>query len=93
VRRFRELVAEVKVIEAAKVGLTAKARSGRRSVTIASGAAELTTAGTRRPELTLTRAGRKLLKAKRQLAVTISAKAIDGAGNTSKASARGTLKR
>jgi plastocyanin len=93
VRRIGRLVAEVKVNEAAKVALTAKARSGRKKVKIATGAVELTTAGTRRPELRLTRAGRKLLKRGRRLAVTVTAKAIDSAGNTSSASARGTLKR
>jgi plastocyanin len=93
VRRIGRLVAEVSVNEAAKVALTAKARSGRKVVTIAAGAAELTTAGTRRPELRLTRAGRKLLKAKRRLPVKITAKAIDSAGNTSSAGARGTIKR
>lgn len=93
VRRIGRLVAEVSVNEAAKVALTAKARSGRKVVTIAAGAAELTTAGTRRPELRLTRAGRKVLKAKRRLSVKITAKAIDSAGNTSSAGARGTIKR
>jgi plastocyanin len=93
VRRGGRLVAQVSVNEAAKVALTAKARSKRKLVTIAEGAAELTTAGTRRPELRLTRVGRKLLKAKPRLAVSVSARAIDTAGNTSKASARGTLKR
>jgi plastocyanin len=93
VRRIGRLVAEVSVNEAAKVGLTAKARSGRKVVTIAAGAAELTTAGTRRPELRLTRAGRRLLKAKRRLPVKITAKAIDSSGNTSSAGARGTIKR
>jgi plastocyanin len=93
VRRVGRLVAEVKVNEAAKVALTAKARSGRNRVTIASGGVELTTAGTRLPELKLTRAGRKLLKKKRRVAVTVTAKAIDTAGNTSSDSARGSLKR
>jgi hypothetical protein len=93
VRRVGRLVAEVKVNEAAKVALTAKARSGHKRVTIASGAVELATAGTRLPELKLTRAGRKLLKKKRRVAVTVTAKAIDTAGNTSSDSARGSLKR
>jgi plastocyanin len=93
VRRVGRLVAEVKVNEAAKVALTAKARSGRRTVTIANGAVELTTAGTRLPELKLTRAGRKLLGKKRRVVVTVTAKAIDTAGNTSSDSARAALKR
>jgi plastocyanin len=93
VRRVGELVVEVRVDEAAKVGLTATARSGRRRVTIATGSAELTASGTRRPELKLTRAGRKLLKKKRRLPVAVSGRAIDSAGNTSAASARGTLRR
>jgi plastocyanin len=93
VRRVGRLVAEVRVNEAAKVALTAKARSNGKLVTIAEGAVELTTAGTRRPELKLTRAGRKLLGNKRRVAVTVTAKAIDTAGNTSSDSARGTLKR
>jgi plastocyanin len=93
VRRLDRLVAEVSVNEAAKVAVTAKARSKRRLVTVATGAVELTTAGTRRPELKLTRAGGRLLKGKRRLPVSLSARAIDGAGNTSDASARGTLKR
>jgi plastocyanin len=93
VRRVGRLVAEVKVNEAAKVALTATAKSGRKRVTLASGGVELTTAGTRRPELHLTRAGSRLLKRARRVAVTLSARAIDGVGNVSKASARGTLKR
>jgi plastocyanin len=93
VRRGGRLVAQVSVNEAAKVALTAKARSKRKLVTIAEGATELTTAGTRRPELRLTRAGRKLLKGKGRLAVSVSARAIDTAGNTGSAGARGTLKR
>jgi plastocyanin len=93
VRRLDRLVAEVSVDEAAKVAVTAKARSKRRLVTVATGAVELTTAGTRRPELKLTRAGSRLLKGKRRLPVSLSARAIDGAGNTSDANARGTLQR
>ena len=93
VRRVGELVAQVSVNEAAKVALTAKARSGRKTVTLASGGVELTAAGTRLPELKLTRAGRRLLKKKRRVAVTVTARAIDTAGNTSSDSARGTLKR
>jgi plastocyanin len=93
VRRVGELVVEVKVDEATKVGLTARARSGRRKVTIATGSAELTASGTRRPELKLTRTGRKLLKSRRGLPVAVSARAIDSAGNTSTASARATLRR
>ena len=93
VRRAGRLVLQVKVNEAAKVALTAKARSGRKTVTIAAGGVELTTAGTRRPELKLTSAGRKLLKRARRVAVSVSAKAVDGSGNSSGASTRGTLKR
>jgi plastocyanin len=89
VRRAGRLVVEVSVNEAAKVALTAKAKGK----TIAAGSAELTAAGKRRPELRLTRAGRKLLKKKRRLAVSIRARAIDQAGNSASAGTRGTLKR
>ena len=93
VRRFNEIVAEVTVNEAAKVALYANARVGRRTKRIASGASELTAAGTRRPELKLTRAGKRALRKRRRLAVTISARAIDSAGNISTSRVRGTLKR
>jgi plastocyanin len=93
VRRARELVVDVSVNEAAKVGLTAAARVGRRKLTLASGSAELTGAGTRRPKLTLTQAGRRLLARRRRVTVTVTARAVDSAGNRSSASARRTLKR
>jgi plastocyanin len=93
VRRAGRLIVEVSVNEAAKVGLTATTRTSGRTVTVATGSVELPTSGTRRPELGLARAGRKLLKKHRHLALTVNATAVDSAGNVSKATARRTLAR
>jgi plastocyanin len=93
VRRARKLVVEVTLNEAAKVTLKATARFRGRRVTIAKGKVDLTAAGKRRPELSLTRSGRKVLKRRTRLAIRVSARAVDRAGNASTARARRTLKR
>jgi plastocyanin len=93
VRRVGELVVQVKVDEAAKVALSAKVRVKRKIQEIATGAVEITGAGTRRPELKLTRAGKKLLKKRKPVRVSVTALAIDSSGNKSTAGTKGKLKR
>jgi plastocyanin len=91
VRRSRKLSVEVAVDEAAKVSLRARARFRGRTVTIATGALDLTGAGTRRPGLALTAAGRKALRKMSAARVTLSARGVDRAGNVTSATVRRRL--
>ena len=76
--------------EGAAVTLKAKARS---HVTIASGrVTDLTGAGTRRETLKLSKAGKRALAGRSRVAVTVTARAVDPAGNAGAASAGRTLK-
>jgi plastocyanin len=88
VRRARRLVVRVTVNEAATVALTASAR-GR---TVARGSVSLGGPGSRSRALSLTAAGRRAFRSGRRLAVTISARAVDRAGNARTARARRTLR-
>ncbi len=92
VRRARKLQVQVSVNEAAKVALAARARVGRKNVRIAGGSVDITGAGVRRENLRLTAAGRKALRRRGRLTVSVSARAVDRAGNAATATARGRLK-
>ena len=93
VRRSRKLTVEVRVDEAARVRLKAVARAGGRKVALASGLVELPASGSRRPALALTRAGRKALKGRRRVGITVTARAQDPAGNTRADSSKRALGR
>ena len=84
-RRKRKLLAEVSVDEPATVALNAVARVSGRRVTVAKGTVDFTGAGRRKPALALTRAGRSALARPGRLGVTLSARAVDRAGNVSSA--------
>jgi hypothetical protein len=74
----------VSVDEASSVTLRAVARpkAGGRLVTIATGKVSFDGAGKRNVEALLTRAGRRALrKGRKRLAVVVTAKAVDAAGN------------
>jgi plastocyanin len=75
----------VKVDEASSVTLRAIARpkAGGPLVTIATGKVTFDGAGKRNVEALLTQAGRKALKGRKRLAVVVTAKATDKAGNAS----------
>jgi plastocyanin len=88
VRRARRLVVRVRVNEAASVALRARAR-GR---VIARGAVSLNASGSRSRALALTAPGRRLLRSARRLAVTVTARAVDRAGNVATARGRRTLR-
>lgn len=92
VRRSGKLLVEVSVDEAAKVTMKAVARLSGRKVTIATGGVDLTGAGTRREALKLTRAGKSALAGRSRAAVTLTARAVDPAGNAGAAKAGRTLK-
>jgi plastocyanin len=89
VRRARRLRVRVTVNEAATVTLRATAR-GR---TIARGSLSLGAPATRSRALSLTRAGRRAFRSGRRVAVTVSARAVDRAGNAATTRARRTLRR
>ena len=84
-RRKRKLLTEVSVDEPATVALNAVARASGRRVTVAKGTVEFTGPGRRKPALGLTRAGRRALAKPGRLSVTLSARAVDRAGNASSA--------
>ena len=83
-RRAGVLKVRVGVDEAAAITLRAIARPrvGGPLVTIATGRLRLDGAGRRNVEALLTKAGRRALRKKRRLAVIVTAKAVDLAGNT-----------
>ena len=83
VRRGRTLRARVTLDESAHVTLRAIARPRPRAklITFAVGSVHMTAAGTKQVRLKLTRAGRRALARKRQLAVVVTARARDTAGN------------
>jgi plastocyanin len=89
VRRSRKLQVEVAVDEGAKVTLTATTRNA----TIARGQIDnLTGAGSRRETLRLTRAGKRALAGRSRAPVTLTARAVDTAGNAATARAARTLR-
>jgi plastocyanin len=93
VRRSREVRVSVSVDEAATVTLTVTTRSGGRRITVARGRVRFPAAGTRRPGLDLTRAGRRALRGRRSVRVEAVARAVDAAGNRATARRSGTLRR
>jgi plastocyanin len=88
VRRVRRLVVRVRVNEAAEIRIRARAR-GR---LVARGSVNLNAPGARSRALALTAAGRRLMRSARRLAVTVTARAVDRAGNARTARARRTLR-
>jgi plastocyanin len=87
VRRQRALVASVRVNEKARVSLRAvsRPRPGGPLVTVARGSVSLPAAGTRRVTMRLTAAGRRALRGgRRRLAVLLTARAVDAAGNATR---------
>lgn len=90
VRRGRKLFVQVSVDEASQVSLKATGRVGGKRVTLTRGSVDFTGAGTRRTKLSLTAGGRKAFKKVRRLKVSLTASAVDRAGNvgTAKASRR-----
>jgi plastocyanin len=93
VRRSRTLRTRVTLDEGGHVTLRAVARprARRKLITFAVGSVHMTGAGTRNVTLKLTRAGRRALARKRQLAVVVTARARDDAGNRSTAEHGRTL--
>jgi plastocyanin len=87
-RRTRRLVVRVTVNEAATVAIRATAR-GR---VIARGAVNMTVPGSRNRALALTAAGRRAARAGGRLPVSVSARAVDRAGNAATARSRRTLR-
>jgi plastocyanin len=85
VRRKRKLFVEVSVDEAAQVAIAATARVAGKRVTLTRGSIDFTGAGKRRNEFALLAAGRKAVKRSRRLKVTVSARAVDRAGNAATA--------
>lgn len=83
VRRARAIVATVKVDEAATVTLRAvsRPRVGGPLVTVARGRVKLTAAGSRRVTMNLTAAGRRSVRGRKRLAVLLTARVVDPAGN------------
>ena len=77
------LKVSVSVDEAAAVTLLAVARpkAGGPLVTIATGRLAMDGAGKRKVEALLTKAGRRALRGRKRLAVVVTAKAVDEAGN------------
>lgn len=93
VRRSGRLQVEVSVDEAAKVTLRATTKAGGRTVTIATGQVnDFTGAGKRREDLRVTRAGKSALAGRRRAPVTLTARAVDSAGNAGTARAAKTLR-
>jgi plastocyanin len=84
-RRAGVLRVSVGVDEAAAITLRAVARpkAGGPLVTIATGRLTMDGAGKRKVEALLTKAGRRALRGRRRLAVVVTAKAVDRAGNAS----------
>jgi plastocyanin len=79
--------------EAATVQLAATVRTGRRTVTLATGSTRTDGPGAAVVRLALTTAGRRALRGRRSAAVTARASATDTAGNHSQAIAHRTLRR
>ena len=83
VRRSRALRVRISLNEGGHVRLSAVARPkvGGRLVTVATGSVHMTSAGTKRASIRLTRAGRAAIARKGRLAVVITARATDNSGN------------
>ena len=88
VRRARRLLVRVTVNEAARVSLRATARGA----TIARGALSLSGPGSRNRALSLTAAGRRATRSGRRMTVTVTARAVDRAGNSRRTRTRRTLR-
>ena len=93
VLKNRKLRVEVSSSEAGNATLTATMRNGKKTVTIAKGARGFARPGRATVAMALTKAGRSALKGRRSAAVTVTARATDGAGNAGSATGRRTLKR
>lgn len=91
--RVKRLVARVTVDEASTVAVKATARSGGRRVTVGRGQATLSAAGSRSVRLSVTTVGRRALRSRKSLAITVRATAKDAAGNARSVTARGRLRR
>ena len=89
-RRSGRLQVEVSVDEAAEVSLKATARRSGRKVTVATGSVKLSSAGKRQESLRLTKAGKRALRSRAR--VTVTARAVDSAGNAGTATHSKTLK-
>jgi hypothetical protein len=87
------LKVRVKVDEASTVTLQAAARPrpGGPLVTVATAKQAFPGAGSRNVEALLTKAGRSALRGRRPLAIVVSAKAVDAAGNSGDATHGRTL--
>ena len=92
VRRTGRLPVRAFADEQATVTLTASARVGGRTVTLARGRAQVGANSTAAASLRLTRAGRRAVRSARRLAVTLRGRAVDEAGNAGTAQARRTLR-
>lgn len=90
VKKQRALRVRVTTSAAATVRMTARAKGKRKA--FAKGTTKLGGANTKTARLPLTRAGRRLVKRGRRITVTVTAKAKDGAGKTTKKSAKTTLR-
>ena len=93
VRKNGKLRVEVTLNEAGNVKLGATMKSGKKTVTIASGSRGFPRAGKATVAMPLTKAGRSALNGKRSAALTVSGQATDGAGNPGSGSGKRTLKR
>jgi plastocyanin len=92
VRRTRRLPVRAFAGETATVALTATVRAGGRTVTLARGSVRVSAGETEAASLRLTRAGRRAAARARRLAVTLTGRATDEAGNDASARARRTLR-
>lgn len=93
VRRSRSLTVSVTLDETARVELAATARVGRRTVALARGSLDPSSARTARAALRVSGAGARALRRASRLKVTVSAKAEDAAGNAATAATSRTLRR
>ena len=93
VRDEGALLARISLDEGARVSLRAVARPrpGGRLVTVARGSVRTTAAGVRKARLRLTRAGRAAFRRDRPLAVVVTGRAVDPAGNRARATHGRTL--
>lgn len=91
--RLRRFVTRVTVDEASTVAVKATARVGGRRVTVGRGSATQSAAGPRSVRLAVTSAGRRALRSRKSVAVSVRATAKDAAGNARSATASGRLRR
>jgi hypothetical protein len=79
--------------EPAVVRIVATLPSGPSAQTVARGTARFTRAGTRKIVVKLTPRGRRVLRRRRSATLTVTARAVDGAGNVARHRRRLTLRR